>query len=128
MMEILSRNFLRPDIQFQDAEAGLRQFRDFEDTITFWKTILYEGYHLRSGDLVSIWDASIRFDYICLFIAATELGLRIVLVPDKPTRFDGQTAKLDAIIQQYGKIKVTLIDTVSESQPAVLAAAHRCTN
>ena len=125
MMEILSRNFLHPDIQFQDDEAGLKQFQEFEDTITFWKTILYEGYNLRSGDLVSIWDASIRFDYICLFIAAAELGLRLVLVPDKPTSPDGKTAKLDAIVQQYGKIKVTLIDTVSESQPAVLAAAHR---
>lgn len=125
MIEILSRNFLHPDIQFQDADAGLKQFQDFEDTITFWKTVLYEGYNLRSGDLVSIWDASIRFDYICLFIAAVELGLKLVLVPEKPTRPDGQTAKLDAIVQKYGKIKVTLIDELSESQPAVLAAAHR---
>lgn len=125
MMEILSRNFLHPDIQFQDSDAGLRQFQEFEDTITFWKTVLYEGYNLRRGDLVSIWDASIRFDYICLFMAAAELGLKMVLVPDKPTRADGQTTKLDAIVQQYGKIKVTLIDPLSAVQPAVLAAAYR---
>ena len=74
---------------------------------------------------MSIWDTSIRFDYVCLFIACTELGLRLVLVPDKPSRLDGQSAKLDAIEQKYGKIKVTLIDPLSAAQPAVMAAAQR---
>jgi hypothetical protein len=125
MTEIISRNFLHPNIEFYDNDAGIKYAADFNDTITFWKTILYEGYNLRPGNSVVIYDTSLRFDYVCLVLAAAELGLKLILTPEKPSSVTGKDAKLDALVKSYGIIDLAIIDNVCANMPAIVASATR---
>ena len=125
MNEVISRNFLHPTIEFHDKEAGICHFDNFVDTITYWKTILYEGYCLRRGDKVVIYDTSLRFDYVCLVLAAAELGLKLILTPEKPNSVDGRDAKLDALVKEHGPINLAILDDLCWNMPAILASANR---
>ena len=57
--------------------------------------MLYEGYGLRKGNIISLFDHTIRLSYTTLFIAAAELGLIMISPPEKAASEDGRTSRLD---------------------------------
>lgn len=125
MNELISRNFLHPDIEFHDHQAGICYYHEFVDSITYWKSILYEEYGLRRGNKVVIYITSLRFDYVCLVLAAAELGLKLILTPEKPNSMDGRDAKLDALVKEHGLIDLAILDDLCWDMPAILASANR---
>lgn len=121
--EYISKHFLHPKIKFSDHDAGIKDFGDFTDAITFWKTILVEKYGLTKGSKVAIFDTSLRFNYITLVLAAAELGIVLILTPDKPTSNTGKSEKLDALVEQHGMIDLCIMDDMCMAQLPLVAAA-----
>lgn len=125
-MNIINREFINKNIKFYDSldTDDFYQIQDFYDAINFWKMILWEGYGLRPGNIVSFFDSSIRFKYVTLFFAAAELGLTMLTPPEKPTDSTGRTTKLDVMIGK-GKIDLCITDDiVAKTAPEILAMAN----
>ena len=122
MQELITRNFVNQQIQYYDGE-NLRTIKDFNDEINFWKIIFYEGYGLRPGNIVSFFDASIRFSYTTAFLAAAELGLVMLTPPEKATDDTGRTTKLDKMLGA-SKIDLSLIDDDCAEIPHISAMAN----
>ena len=124
MTQVIDRTFINPKIEYYDGD-GLRKhtFADLADEINYWKILLYEGYGLRKGNIISLFDTTIRLSYSTLFIAAAELGLVMISPPDKAASEDGRTSRLDKMLGQ-GKIDLVLIDDSAASVPAILAMAE----
>ena len=125
--EVISRHYINQNVKFYDGDLmQIKDINDFNDSINFWKIILYEGYGLRPGHLIGILDNSMRFDHVALLFAAFELGLKIVLFPEKPTTSDGKLSKLDSITNAYGLMDLIITGgTVVAEIIGVEAMAHR---
>ena len=120
--EIISRGMITPNIRYYDGNTlELKTIDEFKNSIAFWKTILYEGYGLRPGNTISVFDTSIRFNYCCLLFAASELGLRIVLAPENAKDNSGKTEKMDALTENFGLIDLCLLDDSCYEIPAVVS-------
>jgi hypothetical protein len=126
-MTVINRNFIHKDIQYFDGypELNLKTHKDFVDEITFWKTVLYEEYGLRPGNIIALNDGSIRFSYCTLFFAAAELGLRMIITPEYPLDPSGRTERMDRFVEKYGKISLSIFDEISGSKPLLLAMGKR---
>lgn len=122
MKEIISRNFLPSNIKFYDGDGlTTKTYQNFEDDIIFWKTILYEGYGIRSGNSIALYDKTIRYSYCTLFLAAAELGVRLIIIPEYPTHESGRTDTMDAYFEQYGKIDLCILDEQAVLSDPLLA-------
>lgn len=111
MEDIISRNFLPENIKFYDGDnLEEKTYQHFVNDITFWKTILYEGYGIRPGHSIALYDKTIRYSYCTLFLAAAELGVRLIVIPEYPTRSDGRTNNMDAYLEKYGLIDLCILD------------------
>jgi acyl-CoA synthetase (AMP-forming)/AMP-acid ligase II len=120
-MELITRDILSPDIKFYEKDSTVKTKEDFDNGITFWKTILYEGYGLRPGNTVVMFDSTIKFNYYCcLLFAAAELGLKIILAPEHNKITGGKNDKMDAIVEKFGLIDLCLVDTISYRIPIVV--------
>lgn len=118
MNKVIDRNFLINDINYYDgSDLHHKTINDFRDAIVFWKVILHEGYGLRAGDKLIVLDVTIRFNYCCLVIAAAELGLVLLLSPEKSKDISGKSDKMDAVVEQFGKFELCLLDDVCEQMP-----------
>lgn len=120
--EIIDRNFLPKNIKFFDGnELVCKTYQNFEEDINFWKTILYEGYQLCTGNTVALYDKTIRYSYCTLVLAAAELGIRLIIIPEVPTLDSGQTDKMDAYLKVYGKIDLCILDEIALLSKPLLA-------
>jgi hypothetical protein len=124
MTDIVSRNYVRQDIKFND-HGSVKNINDFNDEVAYWKIILYEGYNLRQSDTIGIFDASVRFSYVTLFFAAAELGLRLVVLPDKPLEDNGYSAVMEAFATKHGPIKLSILDEQCEQMTPILEMSKR---
>ena len=124
MTQVIDRTFINPDIEYYDGDNLKKHtIHDLNDEINYWKILLYEGYGLRKGNIISLFDTTIRLSYSTLFIAAAELGLVMISPPDKAASEDGRTSRLDKMLGQ-GKIDLVLIDDSAAGVPAILAMAE----
>ena len=124
--EIISRHYIRQDIEYYDGDTmQLKEIKDFNDAINFWKIIFYEGHGLRHGHLIGILDNSMRFDQIAALFAAFELGLQVVLLPEKPTTSDGRLSKLESITNAYGLLELIVTGGTITSLMGVEAMVHK---
>jgi hypothetical protein len=122
MSKIIDRNFLINDIRYYDgADLQLKTIDNFKDAIVFWKMILHEGYGLRAGDKLIVLDVTIRFNYCCLVIAAAELGIILLLAPEKSKDGTGRSEKMDEVVKQFGKFELCLLDDLCEAMPERVA-------
>jgi len=123
--EIISRNFLPKNIKFYDGpELPTKNYQNCVEDITYWKTILYEGYGIRPGSTVVLYDRTIRFSYCTLFLAVLELGARLVISPDMPATTSGRTDKMDEIVAVYGDIDLFILDEQAEESELLVALAR----
>ena len=106
--QIIDRHFINSDIEYYDGVESpiLCKIDDFHHAINFWKIILYEGYGMRPGMIISPFDTAIRFTYTSLFFAAAELGLVILTPPGKADDASGRAPLLDVML---GKNKIDLV-------------------
>jgi len=122
MTEIISRNFLSSNINFFDGDVlAAKTFQDFDNDITYWKTLLYEEYNIRPGNSIALYDKTIRYSYCTLFLAAAELGVRLIIIPEYPTSESGRTNIMDAYIEKYGKIDLCILDEQAVHSKPLLA-------
>lgn len=127
-MEIISRHYIHQDIKYYDGlDLVCKDINDFNHAINFWKIILYEGYGLRPGNLIGVYDRSIRFNYVSLIFAAAELGLILVMIPDRPKNDKGEFPKLESIISQFGLMELAILDerVNEDAMPEFVAMAHK---
>jgi acyl-CoA synthetase (AMP-forming)/AMP-acid ligase II len=99
--KIISRHFLRQDLEYHEDDQIYR-YDDFVDSINKWKNILYYQYNMRPGMSACFIDMSVYFEYCTLFIAAAELGIRTLCIPERPKTPDGRVPKLDQVINEIG--------------------------
>jgi acyl-CoA synthetase (AMP-forming)/AMP-acid ligase II len=122
MLEIIDKNFLPSNIKFFDSDKLItKNYQNFEDDITYWKTILYEGYDIRPGHSIALYDKSIRYSYCTLFLAAAELGVKLIIIPEYPTCESGRTDTMDAYIEKYGKVDLCILDEQALRSKPLLA-------
>lgn len=121
---VVDRHFINPDIEYYDgSEQKKHTLPSIINEINYWKILLHEGYGLRKGDIISLFDNSIRLSYTTLFIAAAELGLIMIMAPDKASSEDGRTSRMDQMLNGK-KIDLILIDDSAASVPPILAMAR----
>ena len=124
MTKLVTRDFIQKDISFVDGEH-VWKYRDFEETIGFWKIILYEGYNLRPSSVLMVFNSNIQFDYFCLVFAALELGIKIILSPDKPTNTNGYSKSMEVLVKQYGVADLCLLDSELTVDPFIAPFGRR---
>lgn len=125
-MEIISRHYVTPNLIYS-GQNGTQKFNytDLVDGINFWKIILYEGYNMRPGMSIALVDQTVKFTYCSLFFAAAELGLKILIFPDKSNLNDGYSPKMESITKKWGLVDLIYYDQLVIETPALLAMCNR---
>lgn len=125
MFEIIDRNFLPQGVTFFDGDAlEAKNYDTFVETMIYWKTLLWEGYGIRPGHSVGVYDKTIRFQYCTLFFALAELGVKMLLIPDYPVLDSGRTDKMDAYLSVHGKVDLFILDNEASKSPRLLALTN----
>ena len=101
--KIISRHFIRQDIEYHENDK-IYYYDDFVCGINRWKNILYCKYNMRPSMTMALIDMSIYFDYCTLYIAAAELGLKILTIPKRPESTEGRVEILDKVVAHLGLI------------------------
>lgn len=127
MKEVITRDFINQRIRFVEClnKDKVYNIKEFNDTINYWKIILYEGYNLRPGNRICIYDSTIGFLYTSLFFAASELGLEIITPPEKATDESGYVEHLEIMTQEQGLFDAAIIDEINQKSSNVSAMAQR---
>ena len=124
--DILSRSFIHPELTFTEGWSDKKHtIDDFYDAINYWKIILYEGYNLRPGDKICLYDSTVGFLYSTLFFAAAELGLELISPPEKAVDISGYVDKMEIMVESRGMPLVGFIDDINVRDPAVDAMSKR---
>lgn len=123
-MEVISRDYITPDLVYKNYSQTYT-YENLVDNIKFWKIILYEEYGMRPGMSIALVDQAVKFSYCSLFFAAAELGLKILIFPEKSERVDGYSAKLESVVAHWGLVDLIYYDDMVTKTPALLAMCHR---
>ena len=125
-MEVISRHYVTPNLLY-NGPTGFQKFNynDLVDSINFWKIILYEGYNMRPGMSIALVDQTVKFSYCSLFFAAAELGLKILIFPDKSNLDDGYSPKMESITKKWGLVDLIYHDQLVIKTPSLLAMCNR---
>ena len=125
-IDVLSRTFVHPNLTFVEGHSEKNHsLDDFYNAISYWKIVLYEGYNLRPGNKICIYDSTVGFLYTSLFFAAAELGLEIVSPPEKAVDTSGYVDKMEIIVEGRGLPDVGFIDDINLNDVAVTAMCKR---
>jgi len=127
MKEIITRNFINTDIQFVEGlnKDKIYDLKEFDGAINYWKIVLYDGYNLRPGNKICIYDSTIGFLYTSLFFAAAELGLEVITPPEKATDESGYVEHLEIMTQDQGLFDAAIIDDINQKSSNVASMASR---
>jgi acyl-coenzyme A synthetase/AMP-(fatty) acid ligase len=125
-MDLISRDFINRDLQYlQILTDRTMTWSDMSDEIDFWKVVLYEGYNMRPGMSMALIDHYVPFHYCSLFFAAAELGLKILIFPEKPTQDDGYSPKIQALVDKFGQIDLIYYDEMATTIEPIIKMCHR---
>jgi hypothetical protein len=124
--DVISREFVHQDLVFTEGNSSKTHNRDdFYNAVSYWKIILYEGYNLRPGDRICIYDSTVGFLYSTLFFAAAELGIEIISPPEKAIDTSGYVDKMEIMALDRGLPNVGFIDDINLKDIAVAAMCKR---
>lgn len=127
-IDLITRSFIHPKIQFAELhskELTSYDFNKFNDAINFWKIVLYEGYGLRSGNTMCIYDSTVGFLYSSLFFAAAELGIEMITPPEKAYNNTGYVEHLEVMTKESGLFDLAIFDDINMEQPKIVAMGKR---
>jgi len=123
-MEVISRDYVTQNLSYHDQKNTFTN-QELNDNINFWKIILFEKYHMRPGMSIGLVDQSVSFTYTSLFFAAAELGLKILIFPEKPTREDGYSSKMETLVKSWGFVDLIYYDNVTKNTPSLVNMCRR---
>ena len=120
-LEIISRDYLLKTVKYYDGDdCVVKNYKDFEDEIVFWKVMLYEACNIRPGSNIAVYDRTIRFNYCTLFLAAAELGARLIVIPDYPVEGTPRNDKMDRFVEVYGRLDLCIFDDSAGTSQALI--------